>query len=96
MDNAIHQAPIVQRVDSVINWISCYPVDELCTNLGKTGYSHINRVQNEGKGIWNISLSRNPPKASNGIRWLRWIVTYPVNKVYHSHSLLMLLIVSRR
>ena len=20
------------------------------------------------------------PKASNGIRWLRWIVTYPVNK----------------
>ena len=21
------------------------------------------------------------PKASNGIRWLRWIVTYPVNRI---------------
>ena len=25
-----YQAPVVQRVDSVIRWISCYPVDEIC------------------------------------------------------------------
>ena len=24
-----HQAPVVQRVDSVIHWLSCYSVDEI-------------------------------------------------------------------
>ena len=28
--NRAHQAPVVQRVDSVGHWMSCYPVDEIC------------------------------------------------------------------
>ena len=42
------QASVVQRVGSVINWISCYPVEEICTEIRN---SHMNLLQNESKGI---------------------------------------------
>ena len=35
--------PVVQRVDIVIRWISCYSVNEMAR------YSHMNLIQNEGK-----------------------------------------------
>ena len=33
------------------------------------------------KANQSLACAEISPKASNGIRWLRWIETYPVNKV---------------
>ena len=72
-------APVVQRVDSVIHWISCYPEDEICR---KTRYSHMKFTQNKGKSVWIIVLCRNHAKSiKRNTEWLCWIVTYPVNKL---------------
>ena len=49
-------APVVQRVDSVICWISCYPVDEIG---GKTRYSRLNLMQIKGKSVSIIGLCKN-------------------------------------
>ena len=49
LDSSILQpGPVVQRVDWIIHWISCYSVDEICR---KTQYSHMNLIQNEGKSV---------------------------------------------
>ena len=41
--------PVVQRVNSVIHWISCsYPVHEICR---KTRHNQINIMQSKGKSI---------------------------------------------
>ena len=42
-------APVVQRVDSIPYWISCYPVDEICRK--NSIYSQMNLIQNEGESI---------------------------------------------
>ena len=62
-------APVVQRVDSVIHRISCYPED--MKYVGKTRYSHMSLMQNEDKSTKIIGLCKNLAKvASNGICWL--------------------------
>ena len=38
-------------------------------------------IQNEGKIYESLACAEILSKASNGMHWLRWIVTYPVNKV---------------
>ena len=65
-----HQAPVVQRVDSIIIQKIKY--------VGKTWYCHTSFIRNEDKSIRIIGLCKY---LSNAIRWLLWIVTYPVNKV---------------
>ena len=48
-------APVVQRVNSVIQWINCYPVMKY---VGKTRYSHMNLMLNEDESIKISQKSR--------------------------------------
>ena len=55
-------APVVQRVDIVIQWISCYQFKKM-EYVGKTRYSHMNLIQNEDKSTRNIDLCQNLAKS---------------------------------
>ena len=76
---AIRPHSVVQRVDSLLHWISCYPEDEISRKTLMYS-SHMNLVPIKGKSMAITCLCRNLAKSIQ-FRLMRWIVAYPVNKL---------------